>query len=158
MEALNHNGVKADQNSCDIMAEQTGESAPQIFRFIRLTELIETLLDMVDAKQLAFNPAVELSHLPYEEQRIVFDCMGKYEARPSLSQAVRMKKLCKVGTLTADTIDRILSETKRQNGPKPKEEKGLGRFRRFFPAEYSTAQMSEVITKLLADWKAEAVL
>ena len=158
MEALNHNGVKAEQHSCETMAEQTGESAAMIFRFIRLTELVENLLDMVDAKQLAFTPAIELSHLTYEQQHIVVDCMGKYETRPSLSQAVRMKKLNKAGTLTAEIIDEILSEAKSQSAPKPKEEKGLGRFRRFFPDDYSPAQMSEVITKLLTEWKAGAAL
>jgi len=158
MEALNHNGIKAEQHSCDIMAEQTGESVPQIFRFIRLTELIENLLDMVDAKQLALTPAVELSHLPYSEQHIVFDCMGKYEVRPSLSQAVRMKKLHKAGTLTAEMIDDILSEAKRQVEPKPKEDKWLGRFKRFFPEDYTPAQMGEIISKLLTEWKAGAAL
>ena len=158
MEALNHNGVKAEQHSCSIMAEQTGDSTGKIFRFIRLTELVETLLDMVDAKQLAITPAVELSHLTYEQQYAVVDCMAKYEIRPSFSQAVKMKKLNQSGTLTAEMIDEILSEAKGQAAPEPKEEKGLGRFKRFFPENYSLAQMSEVITKLLAEWKAGAVL
>jgi len=71
MDALNHNGVKADKLSCEVMAEQTGESVAQIFRFIRLTELIEILLDMVDTRKLALTPAVELSYLTYDEQHVV---------------------------------------------------------------------------------------
>ena len=158
MEALNHNGVKAERHSHDIMAEQTGESMAQIFRFIRLTELIETLLDMVDAKQLAFNPAVELSHLEYSEQRVVFDCMGKYEIRPSLSQSVRMKKLKQAGTLTPEMIDEILSEAKGQANREPKEDKTLRKFKRFFPEDYSLKQIDEIIVKLLTDWKAGVVV
>jgi len=158
MEALNHSGVKAAQNSCDIMAEQTGETTAMIFRFIRLTELVEPLLDMVDTKQLAFTPAKELSYLTYDEQHVVVDCMAKYEIRPSLSQAVRMKKLNKEGTLTPEMIDEILSEAKGQTAPKPKEENGLGRFKRFFPENYTPLQMSEVITKLLTEWKAGCAL
>lgn len=159
MEALNHNGVKAEQNSCDIMSEQTGDSSAQIFRFIRLTELIEDLLDMVDAKQLAFNPAVELSHLTYVEQRIVFDCMGKYDIRPSFSQTVKLKKLKKAGMLTAEIIDEILSAAKGQAAPpKPKEEKGALRFRKYFPPDYSPKQMETIIVELLTEWKARRVL
>jgi ParB family chromosome partitioning protein len=154
MEALNHNGVKGERFSCDIMEEQMGESKAQIFRFIRLTELVENLLDMVDAKQLAFTPAVELSHLSYSEQHIVVDCMAKYEIRPSLSQAVEMKKLNKSGTLTAEIIDHILSKAKGQASQEPKEEKGLKRFKRFFPEDYTPAQMGDIIMKLLTDWKA----
>lgn len=159
MEALNHNGIKGEANSCDIMVEKTGESSAQIFRFIRLTELIEDLLDLVDAKQLAFNPAVELSNLSYKQQRIVFDCIGKYEMRPSLSQAVKLKKLNKAGTLTAEMIDEILSEVKGGAAqPKPKEEKGLNRFKRFFPEDYTAVQMSAVITKLLSEWRDKAAM
>ncbi|GHU59307.1 hypothetical protein FACS1894133_5810 [Clostridia bacterium] len=158
MEALNHNGVKADKLSCEVMAEQTGESVAQIFRFIRLTELVDKLLDMVDTRELSLNPAVELSHLSYDEQNIVFDCMGKYEIKPSLSQAVRLKKLKREGTLTAEMIDKILSEEKRSAVSEPKEGKIFGKFKSFFPADYTVLQMSEIITMLLADWKArEAV-
>jgi ParB family chromosome partitioning protein len=153
MDALNHNGVKADKLSCEIMAEQTGESAAQIFRFIRLTELVEPLLDKVDARELALTPAVELSHLSYEEQHIVVSCVGKYEIKPSLSQAVKLKKLKQAGTLTEMDIDRILSEAKGLAAPKPKEDKGLGRFKRFFPEDYTPTQMSEIITKLLSEWQ-----
>jgi ParB family chromosome partitioning protein len=150
MEALNHNGVKAEQNSCDIMAEQTGESSAQIFRYIRLTSLVEVLLDKVDARKLALNPAVELSYLSYDEQQIVVDCMDKYDARPSLSQAVRLKKLKQAGTLTADKIDEMFAEEKKPNEGKPK---GSLRFRKYFPPDYSPKQIEAVIIELLTDWK-----
>jgi ParB family chromosome partitioning protein len=121
MEALNHNGVKSEKLSADIVAEQAGESKAQIFRHIRLTELIEKLLDMVDTKQLALTPAVELSHLSYDEQHAVVECMSKYAIKPSLSQAVRLKKLNLSGELTPELIDSILSEVKK---PSPDEPKG----------------------------------
>jgi ParB family chromosome partitioning protein len=79
MEALNHNGVKADKLSCEVMAEQTGESVAQIFRFIRLTELVEKLLDKVDTRELALTPAVELSYLDYDEQHFVVTAMANYQ-------------------------------------------------------------------------------
>jgi ParB family chromosome partitioning protein len=96
MEALNHNGVKGDKHSCDIMAEQTGENKATIFRLIRLTDLVESLLNRVDSRELAFTPAVRLSYLSYDEQHIVADCMAKYEVKPSLSQAVRLQKMKQV--------------------------------------------------------------
>ncbi|GHV47138.1 hypothetical protein FACS189499_04110 [Clostridia bacterium] len=113
MEALNHSGVKADKLSCEIMAEQTGESASQIFRFIRLTELIVDLIDKVDTKQIAFNPAVELSYLSIVEQTAVANAMEKYQIKPSLSQAVRLKKLKQTGELTVGIIEKMLSEEKK---------------------------------------------
>jgi len=152
MNALNHNGVKGEQYSCDIMEEQMGESKAQIFRFIRLTELVESLLDMVDAKQLAFNPAVELSHLPYDKQHIIVDCITKYEIRTSLSQEVKMKKKDKAGTLTAEMIDQILSEAKGQASLKAKEDKIFRRFKRFFPDDYTPLQIENVIISLLQNW------
>ena len=158
MEALNHNGVKGAQNSGNAIAEQAGESAAQIFRYIRLTELIEVLLDMVDARQLALTPAVELSHLTYEQQSVVVDCMTKYEVKPSLSQSVRMKKLHQAGNLTFQMIDEILSEVKGRSEREPKAEKGLGQFKRFFPPEYSPKQIEAVIVGLLTDWKARSAV
>ena len=102
MEALNHNGVKGEQHSYEIMFERTGVKKNQIFRIIRLTDLIITLLDKVDAKQLAFNPAVELSYLSLTEQTAVVDAMEAHEVKPSLSQAIRLKKLKQDGKLTLD--------------------------------------------------------
>ena len=150
MEALNHNGVKAEMHSVDVLVEQTGESKNQIFRLIRLTELIAALIDKVDARQLAFTPAVELSYLSQVEQTAVASAMEKYEVKPSLSQAVRLKKLKQSGELTVEMIDEILSEAKK---PPPGESKGADRYRRFFPLEYSQKQMDAVITELLTAWK-----
>jgi ParB family chromosome partitioning protein len=131
-----------------------GECKTQIFKAIRLTELVDALLDKVDIRGLAFSPAVELSYLSYDEQHIVAECMDRHEIKPSLSQAVRLKKLKHEGTLTAEAINGILSEEKRSAAPNPKEEKGLGRFRRFFPEDYTPSQMSDITAKLLSDWRA----
>lgn len=151
MEALNHNGVKGEQHSFQVMETQTGESKNQIFRVIRLTELIEALLNMVDTKKLAFNPAVELSHLSILEQAALADAMAKYDVKPSLSQAVRLKKLKQAGTLTIEMIDSLLAEDKK---PPKGETAGSMRFRKFFPPEYSKKQIETVITGLLRDWQA----
>ncbi|GHV13955.1 hypothetical protein FACS1894219_09430 [Clostridia bacterium] len=152
MDALNHNGVKGDKLSCEVMAEQTGESVAQIFRFIRLTDLLEILLDKVDTRELALTPAVELSYLSFDEQRVVVDCMTRYQIKPSLSQAVKLKKLKQAGTLTAEFIDEILSEAKGRAAPQPKEEKIFGKFKRFFPENYTSRQMESVIVTLLQNW------
>ena len=152
MEALNHKGIKGDMLSVDVLVEQTGESKNQIFRLVRLTELIITLLDKVDAKQLAFNPAVELSYLTHVEQSAVASAMDKNGVKPSLSQAVRLKKINKSGKLNIDVIDRILAEEKKP--PKDKLSGSL-RFRKYFPPEYSQKQMDAVIIKLLSGWKSK---
>jgi len=96
MDVLNHNGVRGERHSYEIMVERTGESKNQIFRVIRLTEFIVTLADMVDANQLAFTPAVEFSYLSIKEQTAVVSAMARLEAKPSLSQAQCMKK-CSTG-------------------------------------------------------------
>ena len=153
MDALNHSGIKGDKHSYEIMVEQTGESKNQIFRLIRLTDLILGLLDKVDNKQLAFNPAVELSYLNQVEQTAVISAMESHGIKPSLSQAVRLKKLKQAGELTVDMIDEILSETK-----KPQEdaiEKEIKRYRHYFPKDYTAEQMDEVISNLLELWQQE---
>ena len=155
MEALNHNGIKGESHSYEIMVERTGIKKSQIFRIIRLTELIVTLLDMVDAKQLAFNPAVELSYLSLTEQTAVAEAMSAHEIKPSLSQAVRLKKMKQDGKLTIEMIDSILSEEKK---PPQGESTGSARYRRFFPPSYSPKQIDEVIIELLTDWKARAAV
>jgi ParB family chromosome partitioning protein len=152
MEALNHNGVKGDRHSYEILMEQTGESKNQIFRLIRLTDLIVGLLDKVDNKQLAFNPAVELSYLSQVEQTAVITAMENNSIKPSLSQAVRLKKLKQDGDLTIEMIDEILSESKKP--PKDYcEDNDLSRFRQFFPDSYTVNQMNKVISELLKKWK-----
>jgi len=153
MEALNHNGIKGDKHSYEILVEQTGESKNQIFRLIRLTELVYGLLDMVDAKKIAFNPAVELSYLSQVEQMAVISSMESHGVKPSLSQAARLKKLKQDGELSVDMIYEILSECKQ-----PQEDKGdkeIKRFRHFFPKGYSAQQMEDIIYSLLTDWQSQ---
>jgi len=110
-----------------------------------------TLTDKVDAKQLAFNPAVELSYLTQTEQTAVSSAMEKYAVKPSLSQSVRLKKMKQAGTLTLAEIDKMLSETKK---PPKGEPASSMRFRKYFPPEYSKKQIESVIIELLKGWKA----
>jgi ParB family chromosome partitioning protein len=157
LEALNHRGAKSDvpgQLSVDILCEQTGENKNQIFRLIRLTYLIYSLLDKVDAKQLAFNPAIEISYLSQTEQTAVASAMEKYDTKPSLSQAVRLKKMKQSGELTSDAIDTVLAEHKK--GEKPNKE--INRFSKYFPSDYTPRQMETVIVELLAEWKERLAL
>jgi ParB family chromosome partitioning protein len=112
LEALDHNGVKGEQHSYEIIRAQTGDSKNQIFRFLQLTELVPDLLDKADNRQIALNAAVELSYLSRREQAVVVDCMAKYDCKPSLLQAVRLKKLKQSGTLTDELIDGMLAEDK----------------------------------------------
>jgi len=151
MEALNHSGIKGGKHSHEILMEQTGESKNQIFRLIRLTELVIGLLDMVDTKKIAFNPAVELSYLSQVEQTAVISSMESHGIKPSVSQAVELKKLKLDGKLTIEMIDDILSASKKSS--KPTEEKEISSFRKFFPKDYTPQQISEVIHELLADWQ-----
>ena len=154
MEALNHKGVKGDKLSGEIIAEQSGDSRNQVFRFIRLTELTIALLDKVDASKLAFNPAVELSYLSHKEQALVASAMEFNSTKPSLSQAKRLKMLKQDGKLTEEVINSVLSETK----PKTSHhDKISNRFRRYFPADYSVRQMNDVIAGLLKNWQGEQI-
>ena len=152
LEALNHRGVRTDETgrlSVDIVAEQTGESKNQIFRYIRLTELVPGLLDMVDSKKIAFNPAVELSHLTRKEQAELLDTMAKCEATPSLSQAQRMKKHSQAGELTRQMLESILSEPKKE--PVKVTLAGTS-LKQYFPPTYTPKQMESVIMGLLESW------
>ena len=155
MEALNHNGVKSEIHSYEIMVERTGVKKTQIFRIIRLTELIVTLLDKVDENQLAFNPAVELSYLSVAEQTAVADAMVAHSVKPSLSQAVRLKKMKQGGKLTVEAIDQMLSEEKK---PPKGEPIGSARFRKYFPPIYLPKQIDDVIVRLLISWKARTAI
>jgi len=150
LDALKHKGVKADYRSADEIAAQTGDNKSNIFRIIRLTELVEPLLDKVDTRELALNTAVELTFLTYEEQFVVVDVMAKYGVKPSLSQAVRLKKMKQAGTLTDAAVDEILSEVKESP---VSETKITLHYRKFFPPEYSPKQIEAVIIELLTDWR-----
>jgi len=149
MQALGHKGIKGEKQSVDILVEQTGEKRSQIFRFIRLTELIVEFVDMVDAKQLAFNPAVELSYLSKSEQKAVLSAMGDYGIKPSHAQALHLKKLKKTGELTIDEIYAVLSKNKTCVG----ESRGIGQYRKFFPTGYTLEQIDSVIVELLNGWQ-----
>ena len=150
LDALNHKGIKSDYHSADEIAAQTGDNKSKVYKIIRLTELVEPLLDKVDAHDLAFNTAVELTYLTYEEQHFVANTMAKYEVKPSLSQAVRFKKMKQAGTLSNTVIDEILSEVKESP---VSESKITLHYRKFFPPEYSPKQIEAVITQLLHKWR-----
>ena len=150
MEALNHNGIKSEKHSYQIMVERTGIQKSQLFRIIRLTELISDLIDKVDRAELAFTPAVELSYLSIREQSAVAEAMAAHQVRPSLSQAGRLKKMSQSGELTSDKIQEVLAETKETPKGEPA---SSAQYRRFFPEKYTQKQMDAVIVKLLTEWK-----
>ena len=135
--------------SVEIVAEQAGESREQIKRYIRLTALVPPLLELVDNRKIAFNPAVELSWLAEAEQVMLLDAMGKYEATPSQAQAGRLKKHSQKGELTPELLDVILSEEKQDSGKLTI--KG-GLLKQYFPASYTPKQMQDTIILLLEGW------
>ena len=138
------------QRSSELMAQQIGESKNQIFRFIRLTELIPPLLDMVDERKIAFNPAVELSYLKPEEQVELLDAMDSEQATPSLSQAQRLKKFSQEGHLSIDVMRAIMSEEKKSELDRVT--LTSDKLHKYFPRSYTPQQMEQVILKLLEGW------
>lgn len=153
LEAIKHQGIACGQlvhKSRDLVAENN-ESGRQVQRYIRLTELIPPILQMVDDGNIAFSPAVELSYLAEKEQYNLLETMESEDCTPSLSQAQRMKKLSQDGKLDMDTIFAIMTEEK----PNQKEQIKLpkDRIKKFFPKDYTAKQMEEIIMKLLADWQ-----
>lgn len=140
----------SDKRTNEILGEIVGESREQIRRHIRLTELIPDILDMVDEKQVAFQPAVEISFLKKNEQEILFETMNTQEATPSLSQAQRLKKFSRDGRLNADVIFSVMTEEK----PNQKEKIVLKdeRFNKFFPKSFSNRDKEELLAKLLEGW------
>ena len=138
------------KRSDQIMAEKLGESRNQIQRFIRLTNLIPTLLDMVDSKKIAFNPAVALSYLNQDEQAKLVDTMEREQATPSLSQAQRLKKFSQEGKLTEESMLAIMSEEKKPEGGKVT--LGTDTLRKYFPTNWTPKQMEDQILKLLNNW------
>ncbi len=132
------------------LANNTDESARQIQRYIRLTELIPPILEMVDEKQIAFNPAVEISYLAEKEQQDLYNTMQSEDCTPSLAQAQRMKKLSQDGRLSVDVIFSILTEEK----PNQKEKFQIRRERidRFFPKNFTEKQKEDLIVQLLESW------
>ena len=163
LDAMNHQGARTDltcsqvgnkfdgKKSSEIMAEEMGTSKNQVFRYIRLTELIPELLDMVDEGQIKFNPAVELSYLAKQEQQDFLSAMDYAQTTPSLSQAQRIKKLAQEGECTLDAMCDIMNEIK-------KEEQGKVTFktdalRKYFPKSYTNKQMEDKIIQLLEQWQ-----
>ena len=160
LEALKHQGARMDLTSCQVgtklradekLAESVNESARTVQRFIRLTELISELLDMVDERKLAFNPAVEVSYLKRDEQWMLLEAMDAEQTTPSLSQAQRLKKFSQEGRLTEEAMSAIMSEEKKSDMDKVTLRSDT--LRRYFPKSYTPKQMEQTIIKLLDVWQ-----
>jgi ParB family chromosome partitioning protein len=144
-------GQKLDgKYSVEILGEMVGESKNQVQRFIRLTELTQEMLDMVDEKQIAFQPAVEISYLKKDEQELLYTTMKSEERTPSLSQVQRMKKLSVEGRLNLDVIFTIMTEEK--GNQKEKLTLKDERFGKYFPNAFTSKQKEELLVKLLENW------
>ena len=139
------------KRSTEIVAEGTGESYKQVQRFIRLTNLIPELLDLVDQKKISFNPAVELSYLTAAEQRDFLEAMQDTQNAPSLSQAQRIKKLSQEGKCTYDAIFDIMGEEKKAEMDRVTIKNDV--LRKYFPRSYTPKQMQDTIIKLLEQWQ-----
>lgn len=163
MEAMKHQGERTDltsgqlgrksdgKESRELIAEQTGESARQVQRFINLTNLIPELLDMVDRKEIAFNPAVELSFLKKEEQKGFLEAMDYGQSTPSLSQAQRIKKLSQAGMCTQEAMNTIMNEEKKSELDTVTLKNDV--LRKYFPRSYTPKQMQDTIIRLLEQWQ-----
>ena len=160
LEALKHQGARSDLTSSqlgtklradELLAQQAGESRNQVQRFIRLTELISELLDMVDERKLAFNPAVEVSYLKRDEQRMLLEAMDAEQTTPSLSQAQRLKKFSQEGRLMEEAMSAIMSEEKKSEMDKVTLRSDT--LYKYFPKSYTPKQMEQTIIRLLDVWK-----
>ena len=141
------NGAKAR----DVVAEESGDNARNVQRFIRLTNLIPELLDLVDEKKISFNPAVELSYLDEAQQREFLQAMDETQNAPSLSQAQRMKKLAQEGKFTYEAAFAIMGEAKKDELDKVVIKNDT--LKKYFPRSYTPRQMEDVIIKLLEQWQ-----
>ena len=163
LEAMKHQGERIDltcsqvgnklngKKSSELLAEQVGQSKNQVFRYIRLTELVPDLLNMVDERKIALNPAYELSFLKKEEQEQLLDAMDSEQATPSLSQAQRLKKFSQEGHLTPDVMCAIMSEEKKSEWDRVTLTSET--LRKYFPKSYTPKKMQETIVKLLEAWQ-----
>ena len=163
LDAMKHQGERVDltcsqvgnklegKKSSEILAEQVGQSKNQIFRYIRLTELISELMDTVDEKKIALSPAYELSFLKKEEQVDLLDAMDSEQATPSLSQAQRLKKYSQEGHLTLDMMRVIMGEEKKSDLDRVTFTSDT--LRKYFPKSYTPQRMQETIIKLLEQWQ-----
>ena len=159
LEAIRHQGKRQEPTSSqvgmklqalDIVGQQAGDSRNQVHRFIRLTELIPELLDMVDERKIAFNPAVELSYLKKEEQTLLLEAMDSEQATPSLSQAQRLKKFSQQKMLSLDVMRAVMSEEKKNDLDRVTLKNET--LRKYFPKSYTPKQMEDTIIKLLEGW------
>ena len=163
LEAMKNQGERGDLTSGqvgqksvgtvsrDIVAEQAGDSSRNVQRFIRLTNLIPEILDMVDEKKIAFNPAVELSYLKPSEQKEFLEAMDYAQASPSLSQAQRLKKLSQEGGCTLDAMCEVMNEIKKDELDHVTIKNEV--LRKYFPKSYTPKQMQDTIIRLLEKWQ-----
>lgn len=157
MDAIKHQGkttspqVASKSRSDDEVGQKEGISGDTVRRYIRLTELVPQLLDMVDTGQIKFNPAVELSYLAREAQEQFIEAMDYAQAAPSLSQAQRIKKLAQSGECTLDAMCEIMNEVKK--GELDKVTFKTDSLRKYFPKSYTSKQMEEKIIQLLEQWQ-----
>ena len=160
LEALKNQGARSDLTSAqlgrkletaDIVGQESGDSRNQVRRFIRLTNLVPELLDMVDEKKIAFNPAVELSYLDTNQQRDFLEAMNDTQNAPSLSQAQRLKKLAQEGHFSYDVAFAVMGEEKKDELDKVVIKNDT--LRKYFPRSYTPKQMEDTIIKLLEQWQ-----
>ena len=156
LEALNRKGKRTDLTSSQvatrldtatIIGKENGDSRDNVYRFIRLTELIPELLEKVDKKEIAFLPAIELSYLTEEQQYTLLDCIEYNDATPSHAQAIKLKKMSQAGTLTEDDIDDILSQEKPNQIPKMKFDEG--RIRSVLPKNIEEPKIEDFVVKAI---------
>ena len=160
LDAIKNQGARSDLTSSqvgmklqalDIVGQEAGDSRNQVHRFIRLTSLIPELLDMVDEKKIAFNPAVELSYLDESQQRDFLEAMNDTQNAPSLSQAQRLKKLAQEGHFSYDVAFAVMGEEKKDELDKVVIKNDT--LRKYFPRSYTPKQMEDTIIKLLEQWQ-----
>ena len=160
LEAMKHQGQRGDLTSDQVgqkswavnqLADDANESKTQVQRFIRLTNLIPEILDMVDEKKIAFNPAVELSYLKPSEQKEFLEAMDYAQASPSLSQAQRLKKLSQEGGCTLDAMCEVMNEIKKDELDHVTIKNEV--LRKYFPKSYTPKQMQDTIIRLLEKWQ-----
>ena len=160
LEAMKHQGELGDLTSAQVgpkswaaqvVAEEAGDSKSQVKRYIRLTNLIPEILDMVDEKKIAFNPAVELSYLKPSEQKEFLEAMDYAQASPSLSQAQRLKKLSQEGGCTLDAMCEVMNEIKKDELDHVTIKNEV--LRKYFPKSYTPKQMQDTIIRLLEKWQ-----
>ena len=160
LDAMKHQGERVDLTSSQVgtklradekVAKDSGESRNQVQRFVRLTNLVPELLDMVDEKKISFNPAVELSYLDEKQQQDFLEAMDASQNAPSLSQAIRIKKLAQQGEFDYDAVYNIMNEEKKSELDTVTIKNET--LRKYFPRSYTPRQMESIIIKLLDQWQ-----